>query len=234
MINFRDFKGLKNNNLIEVLEVRNVHEDYYSVKLKINDNMKWRPGEHGIFTMPGKKFKGKKWRAFSVASTVDEGYMLIATRTGKKISAYKRNLTKLKQGDKVNVIGPFGWFIEKDKVSPIVIVAGGVGITPARALLKSLENENMRPIEIIYTSKEYFLFIDELKDIVSKNKMITLYQVASKQEAQEKIAVIVKKHNNLAYYYISGSFDIIKTSRKYLKSFGIKNKRLVHDPFFGY
>lgn len=229
----RDFIGLKNKNKLDVMEVKNEYMDYYTVKLKLNGKVHWRPGEHGAFTLPDNKVRGKKWRAFSVASVVEEGYLLIGTRTGKNVSSFKENLINMKRGDKVNVIGPFGWFTLKDDTSPIVLIASGVGITPIRALAKELERDESRLVEIIYAAKDYHLFKDEIKCIAQNNKNITLHLV-KKEDMQEKIRESANKYKNFAYYYISGSFGIIKMIRKQLKKQGIKGTRLVHDPFFGY
>jgi NAD(P)H-flavin reductase len=65
---FNNFKGLKNKNIIEIDEINNVKDDYYTIKFKIDEKIKWRPGEHGIFSISDENLKGKKWRAFSVAS----------------------------------------------------------------------------------------------------------------------------------------------------------------------
>ena len=92
---------------------------------------------------PDAMYRGKKWRAFSVASVPEEGYILIGTRTHGNISSFKENLIGMSAGDKVKVIGPFGWLVKKDDTSPIVFIAGGVGITPVRALIKQLENDKV-------------------------------------------------------------------------------------------
>ena len=233
-MNIRDIKGLKNKSKLEISGTNNEYGDYYTVKLKLKDGVSWRPGEHGIFTLPESDVRGKKWRAFSVASVPEEGYVLIGTRTGASISSFKKNLINMQTGDSVAIRGPFGWFTKKDDTSPMVFIAGGVGITPVRAILKQTEYDTSRPVEIIHSAEDYHLFGDEIKIIAGANGMITYHQTRAKEETQSKIVEIAGKYKNLAYYYISGSFDIIKSVRRLLKKEGIKGKRFVHDPFLGY
>ena len=47
-----------------------------------------------------KKIDGKKWRAFSIASTQKEDVILLGTRTGKTPSSFKKALIRLKQKGK--------------------------------------------------------------------------------------------------------------------------------------
>ena len=64
----KDFKGIFNKSTFSVISVENKNGDYYQIDMKPEEGTFWNPGDHGIFTIPNKKFKGKKYRAFSVAS----------------------------------------------------------------------------------------------------------------------------------------------------------------------
>jgi len=121
-----DFKTLRNKTSVKLIR-KEQHEDNQYVFEFDAGSVSWRPGEHGIFSMPSNKVKGKKWRAFSVASTPDEGVIRIATKITDKSSSFKRHLKNLKKGDKIAVRGPFGWFYRRDEHTPIVMVATGVG-----------------------------------------------------------------------------------------------------------
>jgi len=229
-----DFKGLFKKGTLTIESVKNTSGDYYEIKMKPEPGLTWNPGEHGIFKLPGRKIQGKKWRAFSVASLPEEGIMTIGTRTGKEISNYKKELISMEKGDKVTVTGPFGWFKIQDSVSPIVMVAGGVGITPIRALLKHLETATTRPVDLIYSSSDHYLFMDEIQAIVASNKQITLYKTSSKEETAIIVTELADKYKMGAYYYISGSQPFIGAIKKYLTRKGIKSKRIINDPFLGY
>ena len=78
--------------------------------------------------------------------------MQIATKIGDNPSSFKHHLKNLTPGDRVQLRGPFGWFKIQDQSSPIIFIAGGVGIAPIRALLKELEEQKSREINQ-YTNK---------------------------------------------------------------------------------
>lgn len=225
-------KGALKKTEAEIESIENPFGDYYVIKLKPQAELTWKPGEHGIFKLVDKNIKGKDYRIFSVASTPEEGSILLGTRISSEPSSYKKELISMKQGEKIKVTGPFGWFLVKDDVSPMVLFASGVGITPIRGLLKQLENDQSRPIEIVYVSNEYYLFEEEIEEIRSKNPKIKLYKVKTPRGAQERLVKLAKKYKNNAYYYISGAPAVLQSISKLLKKSGIK--KVIHDEFDGY
>ena len=229
-----DLKGIFKTSTLTVESVKNEHDDYYTVKMIPEKGTVWSPGEHGIFRLVSRKAKGRNWRVFSVASAPKEGFMLIGTRTGKEASPFKKELISMEKGDRLSIRGPFGWFKVQDSVSPMVMVTGGVGITPVRSILKHLENDRTRAVELIYSASEFHLFQDELEAIALDNNKITLHIVYSKKETNKVLANLISQYKNEAYYFLSGPPSFIQTIKKQIKDKGIKGKRIINDPFIGY
>ncbi|HKL11943.1 MAG TPA: FAD-dependent oxidoreductase [Clostridia bacterium] len=229
-----DFKGITKRSIATVDSIENVFGDYYIAKLIPQEGLVWLPGEHGVFTIPGRKTEGKKWRAFSVASIPEEGFLMIGTRTGTRISGFKKQLIGLENGDELNLRGPFGWFLLRDDYSPLVMIAGGVGITPIRALLMELGKGNNREVEVVYSSGPGYLFEDEIKLIAEKDPRIKLNFMKGRDETREKIYEITKRFKSDAYYYVSGNPKMVKETKNLIKGEGIKGGRVINDPFYGY
>jgi len=230
---FEDIKGVFKKNELTIESIDNPYADYYTVRIKNDSDVSWTPGDHAIITLPGKKIQGQKYRVFSVASTPDEGIILLGTRTGKEKSSFKKELLTMKAGEKVGVRGPFGWFKVQDETSPIVLFAGGVGITPIRSLLKQLEFNTNRPVEVVYSSSEYYLFGNEIEEITVNNSKITLYKVSSIEETTAQLDKLVKQYGNSAYYYNSGAPVVLKSVKKRYIDSGIQKKRIIADAFMG-
>jgi ferredoxin-NADP reductase len=228
-----DFKGLFKKSIATIETIDNPFDDYYIVRLKPAPSIHWTPGEHAIFKLVEKKVEGKKWRAFSIASITEEGHILLGMRTGQEISSFKKNLLNSKKGTKVKVTGPFGWFKVQDTTSPIVMVAGGVGITPIRALLKQLESDTSRPISVVYAGKQY-LFGDKLETIAEGNPQINLIKTSDSSNTTEEVKQLARKHGSKAWYFVSGSQGFIKSMKTTIIGEGVKPKRCINDPFLGY
>ncbi len=229
-----DFRGLLKKSELTIIDIENPYGDYYEIKLKAEPGVIWKPGEHGVFKLIDREVKGKKRRAFSLASIPEEGLMLIATRTGKDISSFKRELISMKKGEKLSVRGPFGWFKVQDEVSPIVMIAGGIGITPIRSLLKQLEEDTTRPIEVIYSSSDFYLYGDEIQQMALRNDKIIFQKTHSREETRKALEKLVNEYKDSAYYYISGSQKFITSIKKEIKSKRVKGGRIINDPFLGY
>lgn len=229
-------KGFRHSSLATIRNIQNPSADYFTLELDTAPGFTWKPGQHGVVFLPGrdKALKGRKFRGFSFASIMSEGKLLLGTRTGKSISDYKQILLSLKPGDQVQLRGPMGDFVIKDAVSPVVFFASGVGITPFRALLKSLEHDTKRPIEMVYASSQYYLFGDDIQAIVDQNDQMHLYKTAHVEDTNAKLSELAERYQNNAYYYISGAPSVIKSVTKNLKQKGIKGKRIISDEFLGY
>lgn len=218
----------------KIISIENPAEDYYVVKLETEPGFSWTAGEHAMFSLPAKNVEGVDYRIFSMASIPKEGFLLLGTRTKSQISSFKKELLSMQQGEKVTITGPFGEFRIKDNVSPIVMVASGVGVTPIRSLLKYLENDTRRPVEIVYASGSYYLFGEEIERIVQNNSCMMLYKTVTAQETQEKLAQLADKYESDAYYYISGAPAVLSSIRELLNLRGIKDERIIDDALMGY
>ncbi|MCH4889207.1 FAD-dependent oxidoreductase [Acidaminobacter sp. JC074] len=228
-----DFKGIFKKTYAYIESVDNPFGDYYVIKLKAQ-GLSWTSGEHAIFSLPDHKVTGKKWRAFSIASSNHEGVITLGMRTGEKISSFKDTLIHMKKGERVQVRGPFGWFKVMDNKAPMVMIASGVGITPIRAIMKSLENDESRPLHTVYSSRKDYLFSGELEEIVAKNQSMELIKTTSRDATSDEYKRLAKLYGNEAYYYISGSMQVIKSIKDALTKEGVKKNRIINDPFFGY
>jgi predicted ferric reductase len=217
-----DFKGVTKTIKVEFESAENIEKDYYEIKLKKPEGLKWKAGEHAIFSIPNKKIQGKKWRAFSIASTPKENVILLGTRTGTDISSFKKTLIELKKGDVVKMRGPFGWFTEQDKTTPVVMIALGVGITPVRALLTTFEHHHDRKVDVVYSSTDVFLFKNRIQEIIDHNKSFNIVYPNTIEDTQSQIDRLSKQYGNHAYYYVSGSSKAIKSVQIQLNNNNVK------------
>ena len=228
--NARYLKGMNRKTIATVISIENPKNDYYTISLKPAEGFTWNAGEHVMIRLPDHK----DFRILSIASIQEEGILLFGTRTGKEISDFKKVLLSLKPKSKVSIMGSFGWFRIRDDYSPIVLFAGGVGITPVRALVKELEHSKTRPIHIVYSSNDFYLFDKEITNIVKNNSKMKLYKTSTPEETQEQLTKLATLFGNKAYYYMSASPSVITSVSKLLRSKGIPGKRMIDDTMRGY
>jgi ferredoxin-NADP reductase len=128
----------------------------------------FKPGQCIRITLLDPLYKDKKGnsRDFSIASSPGEPSLMIAMRmTG---SAFKRSLADLPLGSSVWVNGPYGdFFLDVDPTRPAVFLAGGIGITPFRSMVKhAIEQHSPQRLTMVYCDRtpDDAAFLDELQN----------------------------------------------------------------------
>ncbi len=91
--------------------------------------------------------------AFSIASAPSE----VEVSLGFGIKIYGRltsTFADMKVGDVLGVQGPFGVFVLPPECAPLVLLAGGIGVTPMRSLIRgALDQGWPEPIALLWTTK---------------------------------------------------------------------------------
>jgi predicted ferric reductase len=112
------------------------------------------------------------WQAhpFSISDRTDGKRLRI---TVKNIGDFTREIHNLKVGTPVLMEGPFGKFIERGEGEKVLLVAGGIGITPLRALAEEMLEEGL-DVHLIYRvhSEGDIVFKQELEALKAKGLKI--------------------------------------------------------------
>ena len=98
---------------------------------------------------------GSTWgkAAFTIASAPSESHEAL-TIAVKIYGDYTKKLQALKPKDRVKVQGPYGAFVLEPGETPLVMFAGGIGITPFRSMIRELIAANdMRPVTLFYSCR---------------------------------------------------------------------------------
>lgn len=110
---------------------------------------------------------GEISRDFTIASSPTEGSNLMITVRLRENSEFKKLLDNLQIGSIVEADGPFGSFVFPLSSSPStnhIFLAGGIGITPFRSMIKyNVDSKINNPIFLVYSNSDSeFVFKDEL------------------------------------------------------------------------
>ncbi|WP_423189055.1 FAD-dependent oxidoreductase [Alkalibacterium sp. f15] len=229
-----DFTGMFSRTSLTIDSIENPHDDYHVITFDYPEGLNWDSGEHGMFTLPGKKVTGRSFRIFSIASSPSENKLFIATHANEPVSSFKQTLFSLSKGDTVNMLGPFGWYKVKDSTSPIVMIAAGIGITPNRAMIKQLEHDTRRDVFLVYSSSDTHLFKEELDSIALNNPKFHPYYTTGRDQTRETYLKLADTLGNDAIYYVAGTPKSVKDISKRLRDNNVKFTHIVFDPYFGY
>jgi len=115
--------------------------------------------------------KGARRHISVVTSPTERGVLGLCTRL--RDSAFKRSLAELEVGDEVEVEQPKGDFVLPEETDrPYVFIAGGIGITVFRSMLRYITDEGLpHEVTLLYSNRdrESTAFLDELTELDEAN-----------------------------------------------------------------
>jgi len=183
----------------------------------------------------------RRW--FTLSSSPSEKLVSITTKfASHQSSTFKQHLRELQPGTPLKLADPMGDFVlPKDRSIPIVFVAGGMGITPMRSMIKWLHDTNeSRKIHLIYavTEEDELAFVPLFKDYHLDFTPIVKdptkgYGGETGSLSTERILELAPDDGR-SLIYLSGPEPMIETFYKEFKAKGIAEERLVTDYFPGY
>lgn len=152
---------------LELEETRQLTPETYELSFRSRRPVTFRPGQYAEVTLPhsGVDSRGSR-RTFSISSPPrGDGTVAFALRVPEKSSSFKRALLALEPGDRIHGTGVGGDFVlPTDPQVPVLLVAGGIGITP---FLSQLRHQPNRDAVLVYgaASAEEVAFADDLAGV---------------------------------------------------------------------
>ena len=186
-------------------------------------------------------------RSFSVASAPHEDDLLLVTRM--RPSPFKRELAALRRGDRVRAEGPLGELVLEEGPQRVVLVAGGIGITPFRAMLRDAAHRHSeRDITLVYGNRtpQAGAFLDELDDLRRTLPRLRVLHCMSEPEkalppwSGERGFVteaLIARHvpdPAQALFYVVGPPAMTAALRDVLMNLGVPDESVRVEEFAGY
>ena len=186
--------------------------------------------------------RGKR-REFTLSSSPTEEFLSITTRYSiEKPSSFKKALFKLKDGAELTMTEPMGDFVLPKLIqTPLVFVAGGMGITPFRSMFKWLSDTlEERNIQFIYgvRTEDDIIVQPEMDDakihatILVSDPTPAWGGVRGRITAERIMGLKDIDENTLVY--LSGPESMVEDLSGDLRSLGLSYHHIVTDAFHGY
>ncbi len=120
------------------------------------DPLTFRPGQYVELTLPHRHADSRGLRrVFSIASAPGSDTMRISTHVPEHASTFKQALAELPEGAVITATSISGDFLlPKHTRVPLLLVAGGIGITPFASQLAALPADHGRDIVVVYAVRD--------------------------------------------------------------------------------
>jgi len=221
-------------------DILNLH-----IKLLPGQAMEFKAGQYIQLRSPAYDGATPVMRAYSLASPPSQKELLelVVRRVGSGICT-TWIFDHLKEGDLVQVSGPYGKFCLTCTTAPIIMIAGGSGMAPMLSLLKEIREKKM-PQRVVFffgaQRREDLFKLDELAAFEKALPDFTFVPVLSNEPltsdwpGQRGLVtdVAAKRMDDLSGFeaYLCGSPGMIAACIRMLKSKGIPEERILYDKF---
>jgi ferredoxin-NADP reductase len=172
-----------------VAETREVAKGTLLVTFAVEGYPDYRPGAYFWVELPDRGDTDEKGlrRHISLVTSPTEDVVGLATRL--RDTAFKRTLSKLEAGDAVEVEEPKGSFLLPEETGlDYVFVAGGIGITVFRSMLRYIRDAGTgHRVTLVYSNRdrESAAFLDELTDLERELPGLKLVLTMTEDEGWE-------------------------------------------------
>ncbi|MEM0271879.1 MAG: FAD-dependent oxidoreductase [Thermoprotei archaeon] len=189
-------------------------------------------------------------RDFSISSpATNRGeYISVTTTIEPNDSPFKHTLNTLKPGDRAKIVGPFGSFTLEplSKDVEVVLVAGGMGITPFRSIIHTeLKIGSRKRITLLYSAKtaENLVFKQEFDELSAKHQNFKAYYTLTRPSEAQNYRVgridaeYVRSltHPKESVYYIAGPPAMVEDlSQQLAEKLSLSPQQVKVEKFTGY
>jgi ferredoxin-NADP reductase len=239
--------GQKGAHVLEFVEVKAIAPRTVEVVMRPIRRFTFTPGQYLELSLPHAKVDARGMRrTFSIASGPEDEYVRFGLTVSDPGSSFKQALINLKKGDVVRSTRLGGDFtLPTNANTPLLLIAGGIGITPFRSMLDDLvRRKETRDIVLIYGARsEESLVYGELIESAKRTLKLECIPVISEAtpswggEAGIITVDTISRHVpdiTTRKIYISGPSLMVEGLHDQLIKSGIKRNHIVKDYFSGY
>jgi ferredoxin-NADP reductase len=211
--------------------------------------LEYRPGQILHYELDTPAFHDERGnnRHFTISSSpTEEGIVMFTTRI--RGSGFKETLRQAPVGYELTCETPEGEFIlgQGETRKHHVFIAGGIGITPYRSILRYSADMN-EPLNVLMLyfnrSSADIMFLQELESIARQMPQFSMVNVLTEPEKgwkgeQGKLGeTILRKwvpEPGGLSFWVSGSPGMVSTCRELLELIGVKEQNIRTERFMGY
>lgn len=239
---------------LQLVEKKQVSPDVFTFYFRPDSPLVWKAGQFMRYKIPdaAPDERGEN-RFFSIASAPFEDHVQLTTRfVSDKGSTFKKDLQKIEVGQSVEAMGPSGHFVLDDPSRQFVFIAGGIGITPFRAILMDMDYSGLPlNVNLLYANRSKdAIFKEELESLAKKHPEFKIFYVVdgeavSDEKIAENVRVLPGKIDQTmiqtlvpgfqaATFYISGPEPMVLALEQVVNAMGVPNENMKRDYFPGY
>lgn len=225
----------------KVNEAKDTKSFFFSTEEKLN----FSAGQYIYITLPKLNYPDERGstRHFTISSSPTEGDLIRVTVRVRQESGYKKTLDELPMGTVVEGKGPQGTFLFEKNTNPNIFLAGGIGITPFRSMIKwNIDKSLNIPIHLIYSNGDSeFVFKEELDKWQKENDFLKIEYIDTSVFGHLDLEAMKKIFSfwHLAFgipttWWLVGPPAFVNAMEEILEKMNISENNIKSEKFSGY
>jgi ferredoxin-NADP reductase len=238
------------NYVATMISSEEIAEDIMAFHFDKPEGYQFTAGQFCFLNLPDIGFNDERGlrRHLSIASSPLESGLLFATKMSE--SAFKRTLRAMTAGTTIIVEQPLGFLsLPESTVMPAIFLAGGIGITPFRSMIRYASGAGTgHTITLFYSNRtpDEAAFLGELEGIAEVHGNIRILPTMTRMQKSAvrwpgltgRIdASMIKEHCTDwrdSIFYIAGPPAMVDSMKETLQEMYINPDRMRIEKFTGY
>jgi ferredoxin-NADP reductase/Na+-translocating ferredoxin:NAD+ oxidoreductase RnfD subunit len=236
--------------ILKIKEKVQLTVDAFDFIFPLKKHLVFIPGQYMEWTLPHQKSDNRGIRRyFTIASSPTEDNLRIGVKFYDQSSTYKKALLNINENNIIvgsQIAGDFT--LTKDPKKKLVFMAGGIGITPFRSMIKYLIDKNeRRDITLIYSNRHQseIVYKEIFDEAQTKLNIKTVYTLTDTTQLPANWLGQIGRVDSLMIqkeipdfvertFYLSGPHSMVKGFETVLQQMGVKKEKIKTDFFPGF
>lgn len=206
-------------------QVRILTPSTYVLRFSRNQ-MKFHPGQHLVVGLPG----SDELREYSIYSGTGDPFLEVLIKEVDE-GVVSKALKKIGRGDRVEVKGPYGFFLGNAPLAghPLLFIASGTGIAPFHSYIRSFPQSDFRIIHGIRQMEEAYDMGDYPRE---RLHLCTSRDPEGDFEGRLTDYLKEAKLDREGMVYLCGNSQMIYDAMDILRDRGIPQRQMYTEVYF--
>ncbi|WP_182201676.1 NO-inducible flavohemoprotein [Paraliobacillus salinarum] len=241
--------GYRSFNVIQKVKESDVITSFYLKPTDGGQIPDYEPGQFITVKVDNPSIPYTCQRQYSLSCKPNSDYFRISVKREDGLNDNPNGVVStylhesVNEGDAIEISAPAGDFVLNKEQKPLVLLSGGVGLTPLTSMLHTAAHQQPeREVYYIHAAQngDMHALKDEVKQVVDTKDNVHAYTVYEKGETTDcdRIGLVdlpwlqsILPTNNASFYFC-GPAPFMKAMNKALRDWDVKEED-IHFEFFG-
>lgn len=238
------WKGFKDFTVWKIVKENEYIVSLYFKAVEKGELPDYLPGQFIAIRIPFGDTEYSQTRQYTLSTLSNGEYYKISVKREEEGNISKILCDELQEGDRIQVTVPLGKFVLKDDTTPVVLIGGGIGITPMLTMAMEAAKEQ-RHSHLIYClpNSSIVAFHKEIDQLDAQNENFEktiVYSRPLEQDVKGKDYDVsgrlskewLQRHIDPASeVYFCGPVEFMRSIYRYMIELGIDKEKIHYELF---